>query len=161
VIRHATDLAKRQDASPFKDLGHGTHGIIGPRTDWFSIKNVRFYRFDNEDGGALSTCSHCFHPAATDSGARTYFTSNLTFLEGSTRKIHYQYPYNGIFSDLDGTLTGLGSNSWAVPTFKHLTDNGACTTVDTINYHGIRCSNSTQIRRLSLYGANPWDKFRF
>ena len=47
------------------------HGIIGPRTSGFTIKGVQFHNFDWGESAALGTCSHCFHPAATDSGART------------------------------------------------------------------------------------------
>jgi hypothetical protein len=46
-------------------------GIIGPRTENFRVDNVRFFNFDWNEAAALSSCSHCFHPAATDSGART------------------------------------------------------------------------------------------
>jgi hypothetical protein len=61
------------------------HGIITPRTDNFSIEGARFFNFnwaksrgngsDNEwsttvGAAALGTCSHCFHSASTDSGAR-------------------------------------------------------------------------------------------
>ena len=120
VIRNSVNLTNNVDHPDIIDLDHGTHGVIGPRTDWFTIQNVKFFRFSNENGGALSDCSHCFHPAATDSGARTYFTKNLTFSSDSTRWIHHQFPYNGIFNDLDGSLTNLGANSWAVPTFKHI-----------------------------------------
>lgn len=47
------------------------HGIITPRTDGFTIKGVKFFNFNWNNAAGLGTCSHCFHPAATDSGART------------------------------------------------------------------------------------------
>ena len=46
------------------------HGIITPRTENFRVKNVKFYNFDKTGYAALGSCSHCFHPASTDSGAR-------------------------------------------------------------------------------------------
>ena len=59
-------------------LETGPHGIITPRSENFSIENTAFYNFDHwEDGAALGTCSHCFHGAATDSGARTVTVRGL------------------------------------------------------------------------------------
>jgi len=60
-------------------------GFIGPRTDNFRIDNSRFYNFDWNNAAALSSCSHCFHPAATDSGARTVRTNNL-YLDSSVSR---------------------------------------------------------------------------
>ena len=55
------------------------HGIITPRTEKFSAFNGRFYNFNKNSASGIGTCSHCFHPAATDSGARTATFSGLTF----------------------------------------------------------------------------------
>ena len=55
------------------------HGIIAPRTEKFLIQNVRFYNYNWNDAACLGSCSHCWHPHATDSGARTINTRNLTF----------------------------------------------------------------------------------
>lgn len=65
-------------------------GIIAPRTDWLHINGPKFYRYSGSLHGALSTCSHCFHGAATDSGARTIFTEGLSFdTDSSSHRIHY------------------------------------------------------------------------
>lgn len=55
------------------------YGIITPRTENFTINGARFYNFDLTGMAALGSCSHCFHPASTDSGARTVTFSNLVF----------------------------------------------------------------------------------
>lgn len=55
------------------------YGIINPRTENFRVDGARFFNFDWNQAAALSSCSHCFHPAATDSGARTVRFSNLSF----------------------------------------------------------------------------------
>ena len=70
---------------------------------------------------ALGSCSHCFHSAATDSGARTVSFSGLFFDSSVTKKIRYQYPWRAIYYDLDGTLTGLGSKTWATSYWYHNT----------------------------------------
>ena len=58
-------------------LNSSPHGIITPRTENFTIDGARFYNFDFAGAAALGDCSHCFHGASTDSGARTYTTSRL------------------------------------------------------------------------------------
>ena len=73
------------------------HGIITPRSENFAIEGTRFFNFDwsalgvdrttgehaQINAAALGTCSHCFHPAATDSGAREIRVSGLYFDEAT------------------------------------------------------------------------------
>jgi hypothetical protein len=83
------------------------HGIITPRTENFVIKNTKFFNYNWNNAAALGTCSHCFHPAATDSGARTITLDGLIYDAASvTKKIKYQYPWKAIFHDLTGSTTG-------------------------------------------------------
>ena len=100
-------------------MSSSSHGIITARKEYFEVHNASFFNFDIAGKAALGSCSHCFHPASTDSGARTTTFSNLYFDETVTTKIRYQFPYRDIFYDLDGTLTGLGPKTWATPYFKH------------------------------------------
>jgi len=66
------------------------HGIITSRQENFAIKNVRFYNFDWGTTAALGTCSHCFHDAATDEGARTITTQGFYFDDATVpRRIRY------------------------------------------------------------------------
>lgn len=96
------------------------HGIIGPRTENFVVKGVKFYNWDWSDAAALGSCSHCFHPASTDQGARTVTYSDLFFDPDTVpRRIRYGEPWNAIFFDKDGTLTGLGANTWATFGYLH------------------------------------------
>ena len=103
-IVDAVVIGKTANADAETDAA-SPHGIIGPRTENFTIDGARFYNYNFNEAAALGECSHCFHPAATDSGARTYKTSRLEFTD-VTRRIKYQYPFRGIFHDLDGSLTG-------------------------------------------------------
>jgi hypothetical protein len=82
------------------------------------VNDVTFYGYNN-GASAFSTCSHCPHSSSTDSGGRTFSTSNLTFVD-TTKRIRYQFPNNNIIHDRDGTLTGLGPNSYATAYFAHL-----------------------------------------
>lgn len=65
------------------------HGIITPRTENFSIEGTRFYNYNWGESAGFGTCSHCFHPAATDSGARTIRVSNLVFDDTTINRIRY------------------------------------------------------------------------
>jgi len=94
--------------------------VIGPRTENFVVRNVRFFNYDWNAAAAIGTCSHCFHPASTDSGARTVSFENLFFdPETVPRRIRYQKHFKAILYDLDGTLTGKGPGSWATPYYAH------------------------------------------
>jgi len=73
------------------------HGIITPRTENFSIKGVKFYNYNFGSAAALGTCSHCFHMASTDSGARTIKIRGAQFDETVTKKIRWQFPETTIF----------------------------------------------------------------
>lgn len=94
-------------------LGSGNpHGVIAPRTDKWTISNVRFHNYDWGTAAALGTCSHCYSEPSTDSDGRTVKTDSLAFTNVDKR-IAYQFPYKGIILDTDGSLTGKGANSWA------------------------------------------------
>lgn len=96
------------------------HGIITPRTENFTVSGVSFYNYNWNNAAALGSCSHCFHPASTDSGARTVTFSSLHFDDDTvTKRIRYQFPHHAIYYDLDGTLTGKGPKTWATGYRKH------------------------------------------
>jgi hypothetical protein len=69
--------------------GSSPHGIITARTENMTISGVSFYNFDFNSAAGLGTCSHCFHDAATDSGARTITVSDLFFDDSVTKRIKY------------------------------------------------------------------------
>jgi len=52
-------------------------GVITPRTENFQVIGTKFFNFDHSDMAAFGSCSHCFHSAATDSGARTVTLSGI------------------------------------------------------------------------------------
>ena len=81
------------------------HGVITPRTDRFWVKNVAFFNFAESGFAAIGSCSHCFSPYSTDSGARTVKFEGLTFDTSVATRIRYQYPEKAIFYDSDGSLT--------------------------------------------------------
>lgn len=133
------------------------HGIIGPRSEGFTIDGTKFFNYDFNNAAALGDCSHCFHSASTDSGARTITTRNLVFDASVTKKIRYQFPNRGIFHDEDGTLTGKGADTYATAGFPHV-QQPECT-LDDAQYNGVTCDSSVQIRRVAYSGYSP-DHFR-
>ena len=134
------------------------YGIIAPRTENFRVDGVKFFNFDWNEAAALSSCSHCFHPQATDSGARTIRTSGLSFDSSVTRLANYQLPWKVIFLDEDGSLTGKGAGSWATPYYPHH-NHTACET--NISYFGgVFCDNTVQVRRIAFHGAKPAALFK-
>jgi hypothetical protein len=137
------------------------HGIITPRTENFSIEGTKFYNFDFgnswSNAAPLGTCSHCFHPAATDSGARTVKTSGLFFDEATVPvRIRYQFPYRCIFADQDGTLTDQGPNTWATAYWKHHEQPECTFDADSLTkYGGVTCDSSIQVRRIAFHDPSP------
>jgi hypothetical protein len=56
-----------------------TRGIVGPRTEFFTVESATFFNFIGDSYAALGACSKCWHEAATDSGGRTMTVKNLEF----------------------------------------------------------------------------------
>lgn len=114
---------------------------------------MKFYNFNWNFAAGLGSCSHCFHPAATDSGSRTVTFSGLAFDDTVTRKIKYQFPHKAIYYDLDGTLTGKGAKSWAASYFQHL-EQPECEWLED-EYNGVTCDNTVQVRRIAFHNTLP------
>lgn len=129
-------------------------GVITPRTENFTVDGVTFYNYDWGTSSALKDCSHCWHPASTDSGARTVKTTGLIFDDATVpRRIQYEVPFRGIWLDLDGSLTGLGPNTWATRDYIH-NRQPECQVNDAV-YNGLICDSSVQVRRIVFHGYTP------
>jgi hypothetical protein len=129
-------------------------GIIGARTEGLTFNNISFYNFDLEGYSCIGSCSHCFAEPSTDSGARTTHFRNLYFDPATTPiKIRYTIPFRDIFRDIDGSLTGLGPESWATPWYSHNLQPECQGYIEELN--GIICNSSVQIRRVVFYNYLP------
>lgn len=62
------------------------------------------------------------------------------------------FPRRDILFDLDGTLTGRGSNSWATPIWEHNKRPGCQESPDN---DSLFCDDSVQVRRIALYDYEP------
>lgn len=117
LIKDALVIGSTENTETDMYDGPGARGIIGPRWDFLTMRDIKFYNYNHGSWGALGDCSHCFHPASTDSGARTHYSSGLFFDTSVPKRIWYQTPFRGIFHDEDGSLTGLAAGSWATAYF--------------------------------------------
>lgn len=153
LVQDAVVVGSTPNSDPSFTTGPGTRGIIGPRWDYFTVRDARFYNMNWGDSGALGDCSHCFHPASTDSGARTHYTSNLFFDATVPKRLWYQYPWRGIWFDEDGTLTNRGAGSWATPWFL-FNEQPECIK-DLAVFDGLTCDSSIQVRRIAFHTMTP------
>ena len=131
-------------------------GFISPRGEHFTVDGLAFYNYDrNERQAAFGTCSHCFHPATTDSGGRTLLVKNLRIDQSTVpRKIMYQEPWREIIHDQDGSLTGLGANSWATFFYPHLLTEEC--QLNKEEFDGVICNGPDyNMRRVAFYKAFP------
>lgn len=143
----------RSDNADYLTNTSNSHGIIGARTEGLTFRNIKFYNFDIAGKAAIGSCSHCFVTPSTDSGARTTTFEKLYFDNSVTIKINYETPYRDIFLDLDGSLTGLGPNSWATPYWRH-NDYPECILKQEV-YDGLICNSSIELRRVVFYNFKP------
>lgn len=151
-IKKALVIGRSANTEPALD-NSSPHGIITPRTENFTVSEIRFYNYNWNNAAAIGSCSHCFHSASTDSGARQVSFSDLYFDETVTRKIKYQFPHHAIYYDKDGTLTGKGPKTWATPHEKHHELPECETNLDM--YDGVVCDSSIEVRRLAFHNYKP------
>jgi len=131
------------------------HGFIGPKTEYFSMSGTSFYNFDFGGSGALGTCSHCFHGDASAAGSMTYTVSNLHFGENVPKRILWCDPWREIIHDLDGSLTGLGVESYAMGTAEPHMYVPECT--ESLEMHdGMICDGTNvQVRKIAFHQYVP------
>ena len=152
IYRDSTAVGRTENTELYLEIA-SPNGIITPRTENFTVDNVRFYNYDWNEASALRDCSHCFFPTSSDSGARTVVVRNLYFDSSVTQRIRYTFPFKGIWFDETGELTGLGPNTWAMAWHKH-NEWPECTTNFQV-YDGHVCDSSVQVRRLAFHAYTP------
>ena len=126
-------------------------GMVGPQSDLWFVRDARYYNFMG-GAAAIGTCSNCETPKG-DSGARTYRFQELHFDDATvTKRSNWLIPDKGILHDLDGTLTGLGPDSYVTAYWKH-NEVPECT-VDMDLYSGIICPSPAAVERIVFYGPS-------
>jgi hypothetical protein len=98
--------------------GRTGRGIITPQTEGWSVRGAHFFNFPT--GAALGQCSHCFEVNRADTDADTVRFKELEFDDATVpRRIGWTTFRKGIFHDEDGSLTGIGPDTWATTYYKH------------------------------------------
>lgn len=147
IVGQSSFWTPTADDSPF--------GITGPRSDYFSISNVKFANFNFNSAAALSTCAGCSNKHTTDADGRTICVQGLSFAD-VTRRVNYGYPYKGIIKDIDGTLTDqtpLGG--WATSNWKHNSVQPECNADNEVLYGGLTCDNTVRVQTIVFSDYEP------
>ena len=135
------------------DLGKA--GLWAPQNEFFHVKDTTFVNYGAS--GALRGCAKCGDQTSLKQGAYTVRTQGLTFVN-TAKKVKFTEPHKQIFYDLDGTLSGVGVQSWLTAPFKFNEYAPACVYGDAITHDGgIVCDNSVEVRRIQIDGYNPVD----
>ena len=124
-------------------------GVRTHRTEYFAMSGTKFYNYNWNQAAGFHTCSHCWHDNNTDSGGRTITVEDLYIDSSVQQTVSYTTPFQTIFFDKTGGMTGKGANSWFLPMNKHLLV-GGCTQEDAKG--GITCDNTHQARRIAIHG---------
>ena len=61
LIKGGLVIGRSANTEPALD-GANVRGIIGPRWDYFTVRDLKFFNLNFGTSGALGDCSHCFHP---------------------------------------------------------------------------------------------------
>ena len=88
-----------------------------------------------------------------DTDADTVRFSGLEFDEATVpQRIGWTTYRKGIFHDLDGSLTGMGADSWATTYWKHndWASSSACV-IDNDKYDGLICDSTVTVRKVLFY----------
>jgi hypothetical protein len=85
-INNALVVGRTSNTEALLDAAPAVRGFIGPGSDNFYITGLRFFNFNWNDAGCLGSCSHCYHGASTDSGARTTIMNNITIDAASVNR---------------------------------------------------------------------------
>mmetsp|Transcript_28781 Transcript_28781/g.25949 ORF Transcript_28781/g.25949 Transcript_28781/m.25949 type:complete len:495 (-) Transcript_28781:2490-3974(-) len=123
-ISGATIIGTSDNAGELQDYkDKAIRGIILPGRDNLYVEDVKFINFEEPEFAIFETCSHCEHPAATDSGARTSFVQGLSYSSVTSPKLRYNNPYRAIVVDQDGSLLEDGSDgAYITKAMPHLMD---------------------------------------
>ncbi|EAR87205.2 IPT/TIG domain protein (macronuclear) [Tetrahymena thermophila SB210] len=137
-----------------------SYGLITPRTDGFKVQSVHFANFI-QNMKVFKSCSFCWHFKKWVQGGKLTLFSQITYESISTNNYMYWDNWRReIYQDLDGSLSGKGSQQWITPAGPHLVNQKSCQTSsqDMIKWNNaVICSQ--QVVRIEF--SNPVDSNNF
>ncbi|KAL4484574.1 hypothetical protein ABPG74_019751 [Tetrahymena malaccensis] len=132
----------------------GSYGAITPRTDGYRIENVHFANFI-QNMTVFKSCSGCSNFMLWVQGGKLTLFKGITYENISTSNYMFWDNWRReIYQDLDGSLTGRGSQAWVTPAGPHLTNQSSCSTSQAENSkwnNAVICSS--QVVRIEF--SNP------
>lgn len=145
----------RPDFNPATD-GFGKVGLWMPQNERFFGAKLTFVNYGQT--GAIAGCADCDDPAFMKQGGYTYRLTGLRFVQSPVR-VRWTVPYKSIMHDLDGSLTGRGPRTWALPYYK-FNQHAACREMPEGSslgggQAGMSCDSSVGVRRLLLDRVEP------
>ena len=150
------------DAIRKGDPNEGSSGIWGPKTYYFLVDNSFFYNFAEPHLTALTHCSNC--KIAYFQGGFESRIQRSTFIN-SPNRVLWRWEHEGVWLDMDGTLTSRGAMSAAVPR-SPLTREPWCFReeiddpfTEIGSFPGDVCTSDITFRRVGLNAALPKSSF--
>lgn len=132
-------------------LRYTKHGVFAPQDEFFYIDGATFVNYGGS-AGAMAACAECDAQNQLKQGGYTVRVRNLRFFNSEAR-VKWTPPFNQIFWDLDGSLTGV-SGGWATP-FRAMNAWPECPRRNAELDFGLACDNTVKVRRLQIDGVNP------
>ena len=131
-------------------------GVKLPHTYYFTVSNVTFYNFDQDNCHSIRACSFCRGPK--QGGFESRF-SGITFMN-SPRLTKWQWMHEQVFRDLDGSLTGTrgGALIATSPVLPPSCTHHPASSEDSVN--GSLCTSETEFVRFAMTEPVPSLTFR-
>ena len=125
-------------------------GFRAPHSYYLSISNVTFVNFDRPGCSAVLACSHC---RALQGGFLTRY-DNITLID-SPNLSGWQWTYEHVHRDLDGSLTGIVNGSLLPYTGLLPSDRCSVHQASSTSVDGSLCDASVDFVRIAVHSVSP------
>ena len=125
-------------------------GFRAPHSYYLSVSNVTFVNFDRPGCSAVLACSHC---RALQGGYLTRY-SDITLID-SPNLSGWQWTYEHVHRDLDGSLTGIVNGSLVPYTGLLPSDRCSMHPSSSTSVDGSLCDASVDFVRIAVHSVLP------
>ena len=154
AVLNNTIIAAKPATDGIMDLSTTASGIIFPYSWGLITDGITFINF-NDAGKAGLAITQIDGKTSTFNGGFRYVTKNLQFINGDN-KVRWRWDNEGVFHDLDGTLTGEVDGK-VVP-YAGILPPHNCSGVKpefSVGFPGVNCSAVTSFTRWSFNNPAP------